>query len=87
MLKNTFALHRVRDQTESINDDIKDREGRLGQRLRELEQLQERVQDPEGKGNHLEDVEILIKEWPVLAGDEEAQMELQELVAKVCYLL
>ena len=73
----------MRDQTESINNDIKEREDRLGQRLRELELLQDRVQDSEGKNAHLEDVEILINEWPMLAGDEDAKNELQELVAKV----
>lgn len=75
-------MDRIQNQTEALNKEVDSRQKKLNSRLQEIEQLQEKARGG-GHEGQLQDLQTLIREWPRLSGDAEAQAQLDQLVAQV----
>lgn len=75
-------LTRIQNQTEALNKEVDSRQKKLNSRLQEIEQLQEKARGG-GHEGQLQDLQTLIREWPRLSGDAEAQAQLDQLVAQI----
>ena len=75
-------LTRVRDQTRAIDTEMTTRRTRLEARLGEIESLKERASSVCHE-DQLSDLVTLIREWPRLSGDAQAQQQLDEIIGHI----
>ncbi|XP_053654160.2 uncharacterized protein [Cherax quadricarinatus] len=75
-------LTRLRAQTEAISAEVGTRQRKLGSRLQEVQELQQRAR-VSGHQDQLKDLRSVIEEWPRLSGDAVAQNQLDQLVAQI----